>query len=68
VLIQRRLGRLRFRQDAVDAHGPNALLVKQPIGGVEEAVSDRDLGDFRAFSAFLRHPLTIQTDRSIVNA
>ncbi len=40
VLIERRLCRVRFGQDAVDAYGPHALPVEQAIGGVEETVTD----------------------------
>ena len=73
VLIERCLRRVRFRQDAVDAHGSHALTVEEAIGGVEQAVTDAGLGGFRPSSgslghSFLGHPLTIQTDRSIVNA
>jgi hypothetical protein len=42
-------------------------LVKQAIGGVEEAIADTDLGGLCPFPGFLRHALTIQTDLSIVN-
>ena len=52
----------------IDTHGPYALPVEEAIGGVEEAVTDAECGGFRPFLSFLRHPLTIQTDRSIVNA
>src|SRR6266545_2151862 len=68
VLIERRLRRVGLGQDAVDPHGPHALPVEQAIGGVKEAVTDAEFGGFRPFPLFLRHPLTIQTDRSIVNA
>src|SRR5438094_1680566 len=67
VLIERRLRRIGLRQDAVDTYGPHALPVEQAIGGVEKAVANGDFGGFRPFPGFLRHPLTIQTDRSIVN-
>src|SRR2546421_9048296 len=67
MLIERRLCRVGLRQDAVDTHGPHALPVEQAIGGVEEAVTNADVGGFRPFPGFLRHPLTIQTDRSTVN-
>src|SRR4030095_4334692 len=67
VLIERCLRRVGLRQDAVDPHGPHPLLVEQAIGGVEEAVTNADLGVFRPFPGFLRHALTLQTDRSIVN-
>src|SRR5437899_1805975 len=55
------------RQHAVDTHGPHALPVEQAIGGVEEAITDADFGGVRPFPRFLRHSLTIQTGRSIVN-
>src|SRR5204863_3964116 len=61
------LRRVGLGQDAIDTHSPHALPVEQAIGGVEEAVTDGDYGGFRPFPGFLRHPLTIQTDRSIVN-
>src|SRR6266545_3128233 len=68
MLIERRFRRVGLREDAVDAHGPHALPVEQAIGGVEKAVTDAEFGGFRPFPSFLRHRLTIQTDRSIVNA
>src|SRR5436190_13671240 len=68
MLIERRLRRVGLRQDAVDTHGPHALLVEQAIGGVEQTVADADFRGFGSFPGFLRHLLTIQTDRSIVNA
>src|SRR5204863_2318539 len=46
----------------------HALPVEQAVGGIEEAVTHADCGGFRPFPLFLRHLLTIQTDRSIVNA
>src|SRR5947208_1603815 len=67
VLIERRLRRVRLRQDAVDPHGAHALPIEETIGGVEEAVTDAEFGGLRPFSGALRHALTIQTDRSIVN-
>src|SRR5437660_3336101 len=67
VLIERCLCRVGLRQDAVDTHGSHALLVEQAIGGVEEAITDAEFGGFHASLSFSRHPLTIQTDRSIVN-
>src|SRR5205823_12987658 len=67
VLIERRLRRVGLRQHAVDTHSPHALPVEQAVGGIEEAVTDADCGGFRPFPRFLRHLLTIQTDRSIVN-
>src|SRR4029079_17938437 len=67
VLIERGLRRVGFRQDAVDTDGPHALPVEQPVGGVEEAITDADWGVFRWFPGLLGHALTIQTDRSIVN-
>ena len=68
VLIKRGLRRVGLRQDAVDTHGPHALSVEQAIGGVQEAVTDADSGRFRPFPGFWRHLLTLQTERSIVNA
>src|SRR6185369_15556301 len=67
MLIERRLRRLGLRQDAIDTHSPHALPIEQPIGRAEEAVADTDFGSFRPFPGFLRHPLTLQTDRSTVN-
>src|SRR5207237_8873440 len=55
-------------QEAVDAKGPHAVPGEQAIGCGEEAVTDAECGGFRPFPLFLRHHLTIQTDRSIVNA
>src|SRR4029453_18352702 len=67
VLIERRLRRVGLRQDAVNPYRPYALLIEQAIGGVEKAVPDADCGGCSSFPRFLRHLLTIQTDRSIVN-
>src|SRR5713101_5982132 len=67
VLIERRLRRVGLRQDAVDSHGPDTLPVEKAIGGAEEAITDADFGGLRPSLHFLRHPLTIQTDRSTVN-
>src|SRR5437660_12806795 len=67
VLIERRLRRVGLRQDTVDTHGSHALLVEQAIGGVEEAITHADCGGFCPFPGLLRHPLTMQTGRPIVN-
>src|SRR5438093_12901239 len=68
MLIERRLRSVGLRQDAVDPHGPHTLLVEQAIGGGEQTVADADFRGFRSFPCFLRHLLTIQTVRSIINA
>ena len=36
--IERRLGDLGLGNDAVDADGPETLLIEQPVGGLKDAL------------------------------
>jgi hypothetical protein len=67
VLVQRCLRGIRFRQEPVDPHRADALLIEQAIGGVKESVAHADCRGFGPSPGFLLHVLTIQTDRSTVN-
>ena len=55
VQIERRFRRVGLCKDAVNTHGPHAFSIEQAIGGVEQPLTDTDVGGFRAFLRFLRH-------------
>jgi hypothetical protein len=55
MVIQAHLGDPSLGDDSVDANGPNAILIKQPISGIQDALTG-----FRGFS-FSSHARSIQT-------
>jgi hypothetical protein len=60
VLVQAHLGDAGLGDDPVDAHGPDAFLVEQPVSGFQDA-----LPGFRGFS-WVSHARNIQTCLFIV--